>query len=555
MIAVLQNRADTLPDMGGQKQQAPHQEDKQKDVSADEADTAQPNPEISGEKEVPSGSCATENTDENEASFTSRKKKKSPSVGSEPAAKKRKMAVPTHADLDMSEVEEDGKDTDSVIESDEWSPSQETDSFVELVFRKVLTKAQREKLLKDYPKPSTDAAHVPVLDSSIRAAYYQMQPADSQLYKAQRVVLDAANPLIKAFDLLQQKPDSLDIAEVSKAVKSSLQLLGGANAHLTTERRKGALSKMKPQWAHLAKEKFPEAKRNLFEEVVERRAKSITALKKATTLGGSNSFQQNFRSSAQSYRPFRQGTTRNQSCGWLPKSDGVFGRLDGPSIRGRSAARYWVPAEEVCTTGKYGSTIDGTYAKKDIHQPSHKSCRKAETICTQLAADKQRQVGTSSHFRIPNRILPVSLPAKLSSSSSFCKPTGSHHLGRSRSYVGQRSHRRLYRRHLLRQIHLKHLPCSQARREVSSCHQFKKAQSICHTSALQNGRATLSTQSAPGKRFHGKNRLIGRVFQFQSVSTVKSFSDLYGTKESTSFAVYHSVYRQPLGYSQRFSNQ
>ena len=107
-------------------------------------------------------------------------------------------------------------------------------------------------MLKDYPKLSTDAAHVPVLDASIRAAYYQMQPADSQLYKVQRIVLDAATPLIKAFDLLQQEPHSLDITEVSKAVKAFLQLLGGADAHLTTERRKGALSKMKSQWAHLA---------------------------------------------------------------------------------------------------------------------------------------------------------------------------------------------------------------------------------------------------------------------------------------------------------------
>ena len=81
--------------LGRQKRQAPHQEDKQKDVSAD---AAQPNPEISVEKEVPSGSYATENTDENEASSASRKKKKSLTVGSEPAAKKRKMTVPTHAD-------------------------------------------------------------------------------------------------------------------------------------------------------------------------------------------------------------------------------------------------------------------------------------------------------------------------------------------------------------------------------------------------------------------------------------------------------------------------
>ena len=47
----------------------------------------------------------------------------------------------TNADSDVSEADE-GNDTDSAEESDEWSPSnKETDSFVELVFRKELIKA------------------------------------------------------------------------------------------------------------------------------------------------------------------------------------------------------------------------------------------------------------------------------------------------------------------------------------------------------------------------------------------------------------------------------
>ena len=37
-------------------------------------------------------------------------------------------------DSDVSEADEDGSDTDSVNESDELAPTQETDSFVELVF-------------------------------------------------------------------------------------------------------------------------------------------------------------------------------------------------------------------------------------------------------------------------------------------------------------------------------------------------------------------------------------------------------------------------------------
>lgn len=352
MIAVLKRAP---PDMGGQNQQSPDQRDKQEDVPVSQAEVDQPSSvnRVSEDQKMLSSSCASKSRDRAKDKSTTgdgRKKKESPSVGSEPVSKRRRVTEiepeieSTHADSDMSEAEENENDADSVNESDEWSPTQETDSFVELVFRKMLTKAQKDKLLKDYPKPSSDAAHVPVLDSSIRAAYYQMQPADSQLYRIQRSILDAANPLIKAFDLLQQEKEEVDVAEVSIAVKASLLLLGGANAHLTTERRKGALSKMKPQWAHLAKEKFPEAKRNLFgegfEEVVERRAKAITALKKAATFGGPSTSQQNFRTSTHTSRPFRHGTTRNQSRGWLPKTDGVFGRLDGPPARGRGAPRY-----------------------------------------------------------------------------------------------------------------------------------------------------------------------------------------------------------------------
>ena len=76
--------------------------------------------------------------------------------------------------------------------------------------------------------------HVPVLDSSIRAALYQMQSADSQLYKIQRSVLDAANPLITAFEPLQQEKEKIDIFEVPKAVRASLHLLGGAMLSVTS---------------------------------------------------------------------------------------------------------------------------------------------------------------------------------------------------------------------------------------------------------------------------------------------------------------------------------
>ena len=45
-------------------------------------------------------------------------------------------------DSDASEDDKDGRgnNTDSINESHEWALTQETDSFVKLVFRKLLTK-------------------------------------------------------------------------------------------------------------------------------------------------------------------------------------------------------------------------------------------------------------------------------------------------------------------------------------------------------------------------------------------------------------------------------
>ena len=134
-------------------------------------------------------------------------------------------------------------------------------------------------------------------------------------------------------------------------------------------------------------------------------------------------------------------------------------------------------------------------------------------------------MGTSSHFRISNRIPPVSLPEKLSSSSSFFEPTGSHHLRRSRSSVAQRCHHRLYRRHLLRRIHIKHLPCSQTRREISSCHQFKK--SSINLSHFSTSKWKGYTQYAVCFKIHGKIRLKGRILHSSNVYRQSKVSQIY----------------------------
>ena len=140
MIAALK---DPPPGMGGQDQQSPADKgDKQEDVPAFQAEVIQPGPssEMPDEKR-PSDGCASKNVGKaKDSSATRGKKRESPTLGSELANKKRKVTDVepqqgiAHVDSDVSEADEDGSDTDSVNESDELAPTQETDSFVELVF-------------------------------------------------------------------------------------------------------------------------------------------------------------------------------------------------------------------------------------------------------------------------------------------------------------------------------------------------------------------------------------------------------------------------------------
>ena len=87
MIAALKK---VSPDMGGQNQQSPDQGDKQEDVSAAQAEVAQPCPEISDEGMMLSSSCASRSMEKRKISLPL-VQIRSPTAESEPASKKRKV--------------------------------------------------------------------------------------------------------------------------------------------------------------------------------------------------------------------------------------------------------------------------------------------------------------------------------------------------------------------------------------------------------------------------------------------------------------------------------
>ena len=80
------------PDMGGQNQQSTDQGDKQEDVPAVQAEVAQPSLEISNDRKMVDGSCASQSRKKkNDKSTTRAKKMEDPTVGSEVTSKRRKV--------------------------------------------------------------------------------------------------------------------------------------------------------------------------------------------------------------------------------------------------------------------------------------------------------------------------------------------------------------------------------------------------------------------------------------------------------------------------------
>ena len=105
-------------------QRSSDQRDKQEDVPATQDEVAQPSSvnQVADDQRMPSSSCAEREQRTSLPPAIVGKEKGRHNIYVEPEMES------THADSDMSETEENETDTDSV------NLSQETDSFVELVF-------------------------------------------------------------------------------------------------------------------------------------------------------------------------------------------------------------------------------------------------------------------------------------------------------------------------------------------------------------------------------------------------------------------------------------
>ena len=148
------------------------------------------------------------------------------------------------------------------------------EKYVEKHFRRSLSKEERTAMLKRHPKPDTNAAAPPKLDSFVAdfAGKKLDKARDSQLAKIQGAMLYAANPLTNLWadlieqGLVQDSQAAIHVANVLEIIQRSLVLLGNANSLISETRRENALESIHPSLKKYGKGEFTKAKADLFGE-------------------------------------------------------------------------------------------------------------------------------------------------------------------------------------------------------------------------------------------------------------------------------------------------
>ena len=135
-----------------------------------------------------------------------------------------------------------------------------------------------------------DAAFTLRLDSYLPVLMVGLTGPDAELREIQDKVLDIMGPLDTAHERLLNKldPPSSTIQFVREEgtglmviIQRSIQLAGYASATISQKCRVAVLTKVNKAYASLGKEEFPDAAKDLFDNVFESRLKQRTETSKA----------------------------------------------------------------------------------------------------------------------------------------------------------------------------------------------------------------------------------------------------------------------------------
>ena len=114
-----------------------------------------------------------------------------------------------------------------------------------------MTAAEREAIMRDFPKPDCQALQTPRLDEEMKKQIKKAGKdphfgAERYLYRIQDQLMDVAGPLTCLWADLMDKEAVVSPQEIIRLVQRVLVLLGSASHSITQERRKVAWSHVNP---------------------------------------------------------------------------------------------------------------------------------------------------------------------------------------------------------------------------------------------------------------------------------------------------------------------
>lgn len=196
--------------------------------------------------------------------------------------------------LDEAEALELVEFDPGVDSKDAWDPPKPMTSFLEKHFNRSLSDAEREAIMKDFPKPNCPVMSAPKLDEQVKDQLKRKGKdphfgAEKSLYKIQDQLLDVAGPLACLWADLLNKEAKVSREDTLLLLQRALVLLGSTSHAITLERRKVAWSRINPSLKALATEEYEKRETSLFGpgflEKASRRLEAEKTLSKVASQG------------------------------------------------------------------------------------------------------------------------------------------------------------------------------------------------------------------------------------------------------------------------------
>ena len=169
-------------------------------------------------------------------------------------------------DMGVSDSESDESDEESFDPESYYDQLQDDQGVAKLIskaFRNCLTKTNRKRLCKEFPRPNIPSAQVPKADHVLFDFLGSSFPKkrDEQLARVQTAVIASSAPIASLLSSLEEQgfkgaaDELIPVSAVNRACKASLKimLVGNATQYISHQRRENIISALPSSKANLGK--------------------------------------------------------------------------------------------------------------------------------------------------------------------------------------------------------------------------------------------------------------------------------------------------------------